>query len=272
MRLLVPLLLLFLTLGCPAEAASTAKAAPPVRSPLVWDPMNAHHDVKPGEVGARFTFTVTNTSAADAEILEVNSSCDCTVAEMPSHPWIIKAHGTAKLEAVMDLRDKVASAASPSVYYKDIEVVGVGYTNDLKLTVAVPAMTNTLSNDEMTRRWGQALSSVDHQAVFKNDCVKCHLVPAYGKQGEYLFHTICGICHEAKNRASVVPDLSKLKTAIDASYWSNWVTYGKVGTLMPGFASTEGGALDDEQIRGLVAYLTTAFPRPMKTEATNSAK
>jgi len=33
---------------------------------------------------------------------------------------------------------------------------------------------------------------------------------------------------------------------------------------MPGFAAAEGGPLDDEQINGLVKYLTNAFPRPLK--------
>jgi len=59
-------------------------------------------------------------------------------------------------------------------------------------------------------------------------------------------------------------DLATLKTEIDPEYWRRWVTVGKPGTLMPGFAATEGGPLDEPQINSLVEYLTKAYPRPVK--------
>ena len=70
----------------------------------------------------------------------------------------------------------------------------------------------------------------------------------------------------------MVPDLHKLKSEIDGDYWRNWVTNGKPGTLMPGFAATEGGPLDDADIKSLVEYLTKAFPRPMKTPPASAAR
>jgi len=272
MRFSFALLLVLAACWGLSQAADSPKTAPAPVSPLVWSPDNPTHTTVPGEISARFTFAVSNSSSAEAVIVQVKPSCGCTTAEMPSIPWRIPPHGTDKLEAVVDLRDKVASAASPTVYYKDIKIFGQDFTNQINFSVAIPPMTNKMSADETMRLWGQQLASVDHQAVFKNDCVKCHLVPAFGKQGEYLFHTTCGICHEAVNRASVVPDLSKLTAPIDTSYWRTWVTDGKVGTLMPGFASTNGGPLDDEQVRGLVAYLTNAFPRPLKDSPASSAK
>ena len=120
----------------------------------------------------------------------------------------------------------------------------------------------------MARLWGQQLASVDHQAVFKKDCVKCHLVPAFGKTGEQLFHTSCGICHESVHRATMVPDLSALNSEFDTNYCRICVTYGKAGTLMPGFAATEGGPLDSAQIDSLMEFLPKQFPRPQKAAPT----
>jgi mono/diheme cytochrome c family protein len=121
-----------------------------------------------------------------------------------------------------------------------------------------------MSPEMANRLFGQQLGALDHQAVFKTDCAKCHLVPAFGKTGENLYRAACGICHEAKNRATMVPDLHALTTPIDDNYWHNWVAHGKAGTLMPGFAATEGGPLNDAQIASLVDYVTKAFPRPVK--------
>jgi hypothetical protein len=42
-------------------------------------------------------------------------------------------------------------------------------------------------------------------------------------------------------------------------YWRQWTREGLAGTLMPGFAKSEGGPLTDHQIESLVAYLTTDF-------------
>jgi mono/diheme cytochrome c family protein len=70
----------------------------------------------------------------------------------------------------------------------------------------------------------------------------------------------------------MVPDLHALKTEIDTNYWPNWIAHGKAGTLMPGFAAAEGGPLDDDQIKGLVKYLTNAFPRQLKLPPAAPAK
>jgi mono/diheme cytochrome c family protein len=125
-------------------------------------------------------------------------------------------------------------------------------------------VTNGMSSAEADRIWGRELEATDHQAVFKKDCARCHLAPAFGKYGQSLYVTACGICHEAKHPATMVPDLHALKTEITPDYWKNWVTHGKAGTLMPGFSAKEGGPLDNSQIASLVDYLTKNFPRPMK--------
>jgi cytochrome c553 len=122
-------------------------------------------------------------------------------------------------------------------------------------------VTNGVSAEMANRLWNREMAGADRQAVFKKDCVKCHLQPAFGKTGAPLYQAACAICHEAPHRATMVPDLHTLSKLIEADYWRTWVTHGRDGTLMPGFAATEGGPLDEAQINSLVEYLPKAFPK-----------
>jgi cytochrome c553 len=227
---------------------------------LHWEPATLTYNARTGEVTARLTFHVKNVSGEDVDIDQVKASCGCTVAQMPRNPWRMKPSDTDKLEVLVDLRNK-----TPGTLTKDIAIMTARETNILILNVNIPeGMTNGMSSAMADRIWGQQLAGVDHQAVFKNDCVKCHLEPAFGKYGGNLYNVACGICHEAHHRASMVPDLHSLTAEIDTNYWRNWVVNGKPGTLMPGFAATQGGPLGADQIDSLMDYLTNTFPRPMK--------
>jgi mono/diheme cytochrome c family protein len=189
----------------------------------------------------------------------VKPSCGCTAAQLPSQPWHLRPKETAKFGALVDLRGKTGTL------YKTIDVISTNAPKKLTLTIDIQPGTNTMAREMQDRIWGQQLAATDHQAVFKKTCVECHLVPAFGKSGAKLYKVACGICHEAQPRATMVPDLHALKTPIEPDYWWNWVAHGKVGTLMPGFAATEGGPLDDADIASLVKYLAKEFPRPVKS-------
>ena len=248
----------FLTFVCAALAASAAAAAP--GEPLAWEAPSQFYSAKPGEVSALFTFKVSNVSTSEVVIDDLKTSCGCTVAQFPTKPWRIAPGAQDKAEVLVDLRGKYGKL------FKEIGVLSSNSPKLLTVLVDIPDPgTNALSSEEANRIWGRELAGIDHQAVFKKDCVKCHLEPVFGKFGEPLFHTACGICHEATHRATMVPDLKALKTEIDADYWRNWVTHGKPGSLMPGFAAKEGGPLNDRQIDSMLEYLTNAFPRPLKT-------
>lgn len=268
-------LLIFLTL-IPLTVLAQLSANRPVAAvgagQISWDPTNVEHVVTNGEVAAHIVFKVKNAGPWEVFVDDLQTSCECTLASLPARPWRLAPYETNQLDVMVDLRDKSGNLLAPGPYYKSVYVHEMtGETNLLTIIIIIPdALTNNPPPARLMRLFGQQMSAVDHQAVFKNDCVKCHLVPAFGKTGGPLFHATCGICHEATNRAAMVPDLHSLKTEIDANYWRHWVTDGKAGTLMPGFASTNGGPLDDAQINSLLAYLTNAFPRPVKTEAPNA--
>jgi mono/diheme cytochrome c family protein len=103
-------------------------------------------------------------------------------------------------------------------------------------------------------------ATVDRQAVFKGDCASCHLPKVEGKYGQQLFEAVCAICHEAKHRATMVPDLHNLNVPTNEEFWRTWITAGKAGSLMPAFATSQGGPLNDLQIASLAAYLNAVNP------------
>jgi cytochrome c5 len=248
------LLIVLADVKCLAEARELVSS-----NPLVWSAPDQTNRPAPGEITAHFVFTVSNASPDEIAIEDVKPSCGCTVAKPPRKPWVLHPGETNALNVLVDLRGKSGSL------FKEIEIVSAQAPTKLHVTVEIQTGSNGLSPADNQRIWGRELAAVDRQAVFTNpECLKCHLVPAFGKKGEYLFHTTCGICHESPRRATMVPDLGALKSEIEPDYWRNWITHGKPGTLMPAFTSTEGGPLTDAQIDGLVVYLTKAFPRPMK--------
>ena len=107
----------------------------------------------------------------------------------------------------------------------------------------------------MDRKSNQQAASLDRQAVFKGDCAKCHAEPTVGKLGHELYQAGCAICHDAEHRAEMVPDLHTLKHPAGAEYWTQWITASKPGSMMPAFAKSHDGPLNEQQIASLVDYL-----------------
>jgi mono/diheme cytochrome c family protein len=112
----------------------------------------------------------------------------------------------------------------------------------------------------MDRNKNQELAKADRQAVFKGDCASCHVQPVMGKMGKDLYDKACGICHDSEHRATMVPDLHALKHDTNLDFWKTWASQGKPGTLMPAFALSEGGPLNDAQINSLAQYLSATIP------------
>ena len=86
----------------------TAAETPPARPPhaLIWDAMELTVVAKPGEKEAKFQFHVTNKSGEPVEVVQIEASCGCTVAEMPSTPWILAAGAKGSFTAVVDFLGK----------------------------------------------------------------------------------------------------------------------------------------------------------------------
>ena len=122
----------------------------------------------------------------------------------------------------------------------------------------LPAVVIKMTDEQKAA--GIAASKTDRQAVFKNDCATCHTKNISGRYGQELYKNACAICHEAENRATIVPDLGKLTVPTNEDFWRTWITYGKPGSVMPAFAKSQGGPLDDLQIASLAQFLNTLHP------------
>lgn len=234
----------------PINQAPVAPVGPEV---LQWDSLNKEYIAKPGELTAQFTFAVTNVSKSDVVINWVHPSCGCTVAKLPPTPWKLAPGEGGNVDFTVDLRGKFG------VLSKYVSVDTSAGPKLLTLKITVPSNGNTLGGMD-NRSQNIQMAMADRQAVFKNDCARCHVAPTVGKKGQELFAAACGICHEAPHRATMVPDLRQPKVHPDKTYWLNWASNGKPGSLMPAFAQENGGPLTREQIESLADYLTNYYP------------
>jgi mono/diheme cytochrome c family protein len=231
--------------------------------PLVFDAVQKNYSAKVGETNAHLSFSVTNVSNADVTINAVRTSCGCTVAKLPSLPWKLTPGTNGEVQVTVDLRGKRGSIT------KTVTVDSTAGVKLLTVNINIPEApapaTTTIAGNMNDRTRNQMSALADRQAVFKGECASCHADKTVGKKGPELFVAACGICHEAEHRASMVPDLNALTTAASREYWFAWITRGKIGTLMPGFAKGEGGPLSREQVDSLVDYLSTRYA--MRTAA-----
>jgi mono/diheme cytochrome c family protein len=236
---------------------SPAQPRPPVQyTPhLAWEADLKAYRANAGETSAHFTFGLTNISSIEVVVNRVTTSCGCTVARLPAQPWRLTPGASGQIDVTVDLRGKWG------VLQKFITVDTSDGFKPLRVQVTIPTSTVQPPMVMANRAQNMELARADRQAVFKNDCARCHLQPTVGKVGAALYQAACAICHDSAHRATMVPDLHALTHATDREFWKTWVTSGKAGTLMPAFAMREGGPLTDAQVDSLVNYLAGAFPQ-----------
>ena len=234
--------------GMPARPYSPPKQ----ETVLAWDGLVKEANLKPGETSAHFQFAFTNTSPQEVMVNAVRTSCGCTVAKVPRMPWPIPAGTNAAFEVTVDVRGKSGTVT------KTVTIdTSAGYRY-LTVRVSIPVMGGgSMASADRARNLQVALA--DRQSVLKGDCAVCHVTPGVGKKGGDLYLAVCGVCHEAEHRASMVPLLRALNKPMQAEDWRRVITEGKPDSLMPAFAADHGGPLTAEQIDSLVAYLTGPF-------------
>ncbi len=232
---------------------------------LKFDSERKEYSSKPGEMQAPFTFHLTNTSSSAVSITSVRTSCGCTVAKLPSTPWVVEPGQGGPIDVTVNLAGKsgmitksvtVESSAGVKSLLVSVNVGGSAGAPGAIATAPHPMM------NDADRLKNMQLSLADRQHVFKNkDCATCHADPAKGQvDGRQIYAGVCATCHDSVIRAAMVPDLKTLKHPTDADYWRNWITYGRAGSMMPAFSQAEGGPLTPSQIEALVAYTSQAFP------------
>lgn len=220
---------------------------------LAWDELTKTTDAAADQLQAHFTFNFTNVSFGNITIVNVHPSCGCTTAQLPPLPWIVAAGTSGQIGLTVDLRGKSGTL------FKTVNFSTDKGSKTLMLRITIlPPVIPTMTDADRAR--GVAAAKVDRQAVFKNDCATCHVFPGNGKYGQALYNAVCAVCHEAEHRATMVPNLHAIKTPTNEDFWQTWIAHGKPGSLMPAFATAEGGPLNDMQIASLAAYLNAAIP------------
>ncbi len=186
-------------------------------------------------------------------ILDVHPSCGCTTAQLPALPWVIPAGGHGEFGLTVNLAGKTGMLFKTVNFKTDR-----GWKQlILKITIQPPVMR---TQTDAERAQSMLLAKADRQAVFRGDCATCHVKPGDAKYGQPLYAAVCAICHDAKDRASMVPDLHNIKSPTNMDFWQTWIAHGKAGSLMPAFSTSDGGPLSDMQIMSLVQYLAATIP------------
>jgi len=86
---------------------------------------------RPGETNAQFIFTLLNPSLADVMINEVRASCDCTMATLPSIPWVLAPGTEGPIHVTVDLRGKHGQIT------KQVYVYGVSVIKTLTVKIDI---------------------------------------------------------------------------------------------------------------------------------------
>jgi mono/diheme cytochrome c family protein len=197
--------------------------------------------------------SVTNITPVSVTILNVHPSCGCTTAELPPTPWTLAPGTNGTMKVSVNLAGKAGTL------FKTVTVITDKGRRDLMLRINIQPPVAVVMTDEQ-RMAGIAAAKVDRQAIFKGDCASCHLKNADGKYSQALYEAVCGVCHEAQNRATMVPNLAALKVPTNVEFWRTWISFGKPGSLMPAFAASQGGPLNDMQIASLAQFLNAVHP------------
>lgn len=233
----------------PPPPTGTVAPTPSGLDLLHWDSLMKELTPAADAGEAPFIFKVSNPTDQAIVIDHVQTSCGCTVAKLPTQPWVLAPHTNGEISVSVHL------AGKSGTIWKTITVFSTNNTQKV-LTVKV----NLPENPQVMRMRNQATAMSNPHAIFEGQCATCHVDKAKGLFGKALYKEACGICHEAEHRASQVPDLHMLPHPTDYAFWKQIISDGKPNTMMPGFSQKKGGPLSDEQIASLAKVLDEAFP------------
>jgi len=222
---------------------------------LAWNSLLQITNIVETADAARFIVAFTNVSSSKVAIMDVHPSCGCTTAQLPQLPWVVEPGASGEFPVSVNLN----VAGHQGTLFKSVKVTTDKGFKEIYLRISFEPIKMAVITDADREKF-IAMSKADRQAIFTGSCADCHVKRGEGKFGKALYDADCAICHEAEQRATVVPDLHKLKVPTNPDFWRQWVTHGKPGSLMAAFSTAEGGPLNDMQIASLVGYLSQTIP------------
>jgi hypothetical protein len=84
---------------------------------LAWKSLSEEYRAQPGDLLATFTFALTNVSSGPVVIYDTATTCDCTVASLPSKPWMLPSGAAGEIHATIDLSKKVGVVTNQIIVF-----------------------------------------------------------------------------------------------------------------------------------------------------------
>jgi hypothetical protein len=84
---------------------------------LNWSTLAEEYHAKVGEFSAPFSFAVTNVSSGPVIIYDTSTTCDCTVATLPSKPWVLPSGAAGQINATINLSNKVGMVTNAIIVF-----------------------------------------------------------------------------------------------------------------------------------------------------------
>lgn len=233
-------------------------AIPWTHAELAWQKETIQTEATFGTKVMMLRFPFSNNGEEPVLITEINVSCGCVEPLVEELPWTIVPGVEETLEIKVNLQGK------KGLVRQTLEVKTGEKITELVMKVMIEdPVHRPMSPEERANNLAQ--SKLDRKAIFKGNCADCHAKPTQRKYGRTLYESACGICHDSKNRASVVPDLKDKIKSETREYWHQWIQHGKLDGLMPGFAASEGGPLSNSQISTLLNHISKLKKDQLKT-------
>ncbi|MDQ6989507.1 MAG: DUF1573 domain-containing protein [Mariprofundaceae bacterium] len=189
-------------------------------------------DIKEGEA-ATATFLMRNNSAQTMQIVDIQASCGCTIAQPES--YTIAPFSFTVLQVTVDTTAK-QQHIKKTVSVRD----ALGHESSATLQFSV------VENPHLIRK-GKI------QGIFDGQCASCHYEPALRQTtGKGIYQAACLMCHGEKGQGAYAPKLqgySSFKALKE-------VIYSGLGKpQMPAFSQAHGGPLTDVQVQTLSHWL-----------------
>ena len=239
-----------------AEVTESPEQTP--ENALAWDTLEQRRVVNADDGPVPFSFRMTNRSPDAITVEKINTSCGCTTADTRPLPFTVAPGASESVQIRMSVTGKFGTVTKSVLVQTSCGTSTLLVTSQVtpaKDEVFVEGLPNGAVMSSGLRGKNISLAKADRQAVFKGGCAECHSQYAQQQFGYNLYLGACAICHDAKHRASMVPDLRAAGVPRDAAHWREHITDGIDDTLMPAFAKGQGGILSDEQIESLVKFL-----------------
>lgn len=193
-------------------------------------------------------FLLYNIGGKHLRILDVDTSCGCTLAEVSKR--VVAPGDFTRIEVALDTRIKMGKIR------KEVTV----RSNDPRRPVLSLFLTGEVLGKAMAGHGPLVLKPEDRLVLFKGDCATCHVSAGKGKTGKALFLADCAMCHggNAQGNHSAGPSLlggnyddEAFRKAMRAVIADG----SPRSPQMPPFSKAKGGPLTSGEIDSLVSFL-----------------